>query len=66
MKDFKVNANENEQRQYLDTLNEKRDAAQLRQTTYKARTKTYYKRRVRVKNCNAGEYVLRKNDYNHA
>lgn len=63
---FDANANEVGKHQDLDMLNEKREATQLLQTTYKTHTDNYYKRRVRVKKLKLGEWVLRKNECNHA
>lgn len=61
-----ANTNEAEQHQDLDVLDEKREAAQLRQAAYKARTENYYNMCVRVKNFKVGEWVLRKNKSSHA
>lgn len=47
--------NEVGQRQELDMLDEKREAAQFRQASYKIHTENYYSQRVRVKNFKVGE-----------
>ena len=47
-------------------LDEKHVAAQMRQALYKSQIKNYYNRQVRVKKLKVREWVLRKNESNHA
>lgn len=52
---FNADTNEAERWQDLDMLDEKHQAAQLRQAAYKSRTKNFYNKQVWVKNFKIGE-----------
>ena len=64
-KSFEEAANKERRCQDLDMLDEKHEAAQLRQALYKSQIENYYNRQVRVKNFKDREWVLRKNESGH-
>ncbi|GKA89498.1 hypothetical protein Tco_0811310 [Tanacetum coccineum] len=54
--------NEEEMRLNLDVLQERREAAAIREAIYKMKMKHYYNKRVRPMSFKVGEYVCRKNE----
>ncbi|GKA78905.1 hypothetical protein Tco_0785442 [Tanacetum coccineum] len=56
------NSNEEEMRLNLDLLQERREAAAIREARYKMKMEHYYNKRVRPMSFKVGEYVYRKNE----
>ncbi|GKD87712.1 reverse transcriptase domain-containing protein [Tanacetum coccineum] len=54
--------NEEEQRLNLDLLQEKREAAAIREAKYKTKMEQYYNKRVRPAGFRPGEFVYRRNE----
>ncbi|GJU05656.1 hypothetical protein Tco_1122086 [Tanacetum coccineum] len=54
--------NEEEMRLNLDLLQERREAAAIREARYKMKMEHYYNKRVRLISFKVGEYVYRKNE----
>nr|GEX43832.1 reverse transcriptase domain-containing protein [Tanacetum cinerariifolium] len=56
--------NEDELRLNMDLLQERREAATIREAKYKTKMKQYYNQKVRLTSFKPGEYVFRKNEAN--
>ncbi|GJV02422.1 hypothetical protein Tco_1335991 [Tanacetum coccineum] len=54
--------NEEEQRLNLDLLQERREAAAIREAKYKTKMEQYYNKRVRLAGFRPGEFVYRRNE----
>ncbi|GJY44709.1 ribonuclease H-like domain-containing protein [Tanacetum coccineum] len=59
------NGNEEEMRLNLDLLQERREAATIREAIYKMKMEHYYNKRVRPKSFKVGDYVYRRNKASH-
>ncbi|GKC06189.1 reverse transcriptase domain-containing protein [Tanacetum coccineum] len=59
------NGNEEEMRLNLDLLQERREAATIREAIYKMKMEHYYNKRVRPKSFKVGDYVYRRNKPSH-
>ena len=57
-----LSRNDEEQRLDLDLLQERREAAAIREAKYKAKVEQYYNRRVRPMNFRVGDFVYRRNE----
>ncbi|GKF05026.1 reverse transcriptase domain-containing protein [Tanacetum coccineum] len=59
---IKEEFNEEEQRLNLDLLQERREAAAIREARYKSKMEQYYNKKVRLAGFRPGEFVYRRNE----